>query len=218
MKILISTFGPDPENTLASMRTLPYQKLALVLSEEGIDTPAYRRLMDAELKSNGIVETIIVDEFDLKDCFRGITDYVLALSSGKKKKKENDKISINISGGSKIMGDAALLAAFQMGIPAYHCENTKTIRFPVIQGISLRDRLSDSQIAVLKQMGMRDTIDDIARKIGSKLTEETIRKSLRKLRKMGIIKTVPTEGKILVELTEPGILILETINRFEKAH
>ena len=48
------------------------------------------------------------------------------------------------------------------------------------------------------------------------LTEETIRKSLRKLRKLGVIRTIASEGKIVVELTEAGIFILETLNRFER--
>jgi len=216
MKILISTFGPDPENTLAGMRALPYQKLVLVLSQDAKDTPGFRRIIESEGMSKGIVETLNVDEFDLKACFREIANYILA--SRMSDKKKTNQIFINVSGGSKILGDAALLVAFQMGIPAFHCEKTRIVKFPIIQGMTLRDRFTDSQIAVLKQMGMRDTIDDITEKIGPGLTEETIRKSLRILRKLGVIRTVPTEGKIMVELTEPGILILETINRFEKIH
>lgn len=218
MRILISTFGPDPENTLAAMRAIAYDKLVLVLAESSMDTTGYKHINETEMNSGGAIKAIIVDEFDLKDCFRDIVDYVRenAETPVKNKKVEN-VFSINISGGSKIMGDAALLAAFHLGLPAYHCEKARIIRLPVIKGVSLRDRLSESQIAVLKEMGMRDSVDDIARKLGPMLTEETIRKSLRKLRKMGVIRTVASEGRIVAELTESGIFILETLNRFERS-
>jgi len=214
MKILLSTFGPDPENTLAAMKALPYQKLVLIMSEDSKDTPAFKMIVDNEAKAKGIVEILIVDEYDLKDCFRSITDYILE-ERNKDKKGENE-IIINISGGSKILGDAALLAAFEMGVPAFHCEKSRTVRFPVLRGVTLRDRLTESQIAVLKELGTMDTIDEIVERVGDRLTEETIRKALRELRQLGVIRTVPSDGKITLELTEAGILVLETINRFEK--
>lgn len=215
MKILLSTFGPDPENTLAAMRFLPYQKLVLILSEDSKDTPAFRTIVENEAKAKSSVETLLIDEYDLKDCFRNISDYIF--EERKKDKKKQNQIIINISGGSKILGDAALLAAFEMGVPAYHCEKSRVIRLPVLRGVTLRDRLTESQIAVLQEMGTMDTIDEIFEKVGKRLTEETIRKALRGLRKLGVIRTIPSEGKITVELTDAGILILETIERFEKA-
>jgi len=217
MKILISTFGPDPENTLAAMRALPYERLVLVLSEGDVDTPGFRKIKESEEKSKGSFETLMVDEFDLKDVFRSIVDYVGENARSKSKGKDiENTISINVSGGAKIMGDSALLAAFHLGLPAYHCDKTMTIKFPVIKGVSLRHRFTDSQIAVLKEMGVRDTVDDLSEKLGSALTEETIRKVLRKLRKLGVVRTVASDGKITVELTEAGIFILETLNRFER--
>lgn len=217
MKILISTFGPDPENTLAAMRALPYEKLVLILSKDSMATAGYDKIRESEQRSKGTLESLIVDDFDLKDCFRNIVDYVQANRIIKIKDKTlENQISINISGGSKIMGDATLLAAFHLGLPAYHCEKMRTIRLPVIRGASLRDRFSDSQVAVLREMGVRDTVDDIAQKIGDALTEETIRKVLRELRKLGVIRTVNTDGKVVTELTESGIFILETLNRFER--
>lgn len=215
MKILLSTFGPDPENTLAAMRFLPYQKLVLILSEDSKDTPAFSTIVENEAKAKSTVETLVVDEYDLKDCFRGISDYIL--EERKKDSKNQNQIIINISGGSKILGDAALLAAFEMGVPAYHCEKSRAIRLPVLRGVTLRDRLTEPQIAVLQEMGTMDTIDEISEKVGKRFTEETIRKALRGLRKLGVIRTIPSEGKITVEMTDAGILILETINRFEKA-
>jgi len=214
MKILISTFGPNPENTLAAMRALSYDILVLVLSEEDLQTAGYKLVLKAEESSRGKIDHIFVDKYDFQDCFRRIVDYVV-MSSGeiRKGKKVENLISINISGGSKIMGDAALLASFQTGIGAYHSEKARTIRFPIIEGVTLRDRLSSSQVTVLREIGKRDTIDDISRKIGPNLTEETIRKSLRKLRKMGIIETIVTEGRVFAELTDAGIFVLETINR-----
>jgi hypothetical protein len=217
MKILISTFGPDPENTLAAMRALPYEKLALVSAQGDMDTPGFKKIMGSEERSKGSVETVIVDEFDFKDCFRSIVDYARENARSKVKGKEVENvISINISGGSKIMGDAALLAAFHLGLPAHQCDKASVIRFPVIKGVSLKDRFTESQIAVLKEMGVRDTIDDISSKLGTTLTEDTIRKSLRKLRKLGVVRTIASDGKIVVELTEAGIFILETLNRFDR--
>lgn len=215
MKILLSIFGPDAENTLAAMRFLPYQKLVLIMSENSKDSEAFHSIVENEAKAKSSVETLIVDEYDLKNCFREISDYIL--KHQRSDTRNQDQIIINISGGSKILGDAALLAAFELGVPAYHCEKSRVIKLPVLRGITLRDRLTDSQIAVLREIGTMDTMDEIVEKIGGRFTEETVRKALRGLRKLGVIRTIPSEGKLSIELTDAGILILETINRFEKA-
>lgn len=215
MKILLSTFGPDAENTLAAMRFLPYHKLVLIMSENSKDSEAFHSIVENEAKAKSSVETLIVDEYDLKNCFREISDYIL--EHQRSDTRNQDQIIINISGGSKILGDAALLTAFEIGVPAYHCEKSRVIQLPVLRGITLRDRLTDSQIAVLREIGTMDTMDEIVEKVGGRFTEETVRKALRGLRKLGVIRTIPSEGKLSIELTDAGILILETINRFEKA-
>ncbi len=217
MKILLSTFGPDPENVLAAMRALPYEKLVLVIAQGDEGTAGFKKIKESEEKSGGTIDTLIVDEFDLKDCFRKIVDYIQDNRASKAKGKEIvNAFSVNISGGPKIMGDSALLAAFHLGLPAYHCDKANTIKFPIITGVSLRDRFTESQIEVLKQMGIRDTVDDISSKVGNSLTEETVRKALRRLRKLGVVRTIASDGKLVVELTEAGIFILETLNRSER--
>jgi len=217
MRTLITTFGPDPENTLAAMRAISYERLALVLSEDDLNTQAQKIIRKIEEDSRGEIDNIFVDQYDLKDCFRRIVDYVLRiLSIEHGDAHEAASLCINISGGSKIMGDAALIAAIHTGVRAFHCEKDKIIKFPVIEGVTLKDRLSDSQLAILKEIGAFDSLEDISRKMGSRLTDETIKKSLRKLKKMGIVKTQIREGGIFAELTESGIFILETINRLER--
>ena len=217
MRTLISTFGPDPENTLAAMRAISYERLALVLSEEDLYTQAQKIVRKIEENSRGEIANIFVDQYDFKDCYRRVVDYVLRiLNTENGNAVDSGSLCINISGGSKIMGDAALMAAIHTGVRAFHCEKDIIIKFPIIEGVTLKDRMNDSQLAVLKAIGAFDSLDDLSRKMGSRLSDETMKKSLRKLKRMGIVKTQIRDGGIFTELTESGIFILETINRLER--
>ena len=99
MRTLISTFGPDPENTLAAMRAISYDRLALVLSEEDIDTKAQKIICKIEEDSRGEIDNILVDKYDFKDCFRKVVDYMLRiLKTEGGHAAASELLSVNVSG------------------------------------------------------------------------------------------------------------------------
>lgn len=216
MRILISTFGPSPENTFAAIRYIPHEKLILILSEEDIDTAGFRSVRKSAQNSEVEFEHVLADKYDLKDCFRKTLNLLLSLSYGSHETHDPVEISINVSGGHKTLGEAALVAAFHIGTRAFHCEKDKIIRFPVLEKRFMHDLLSKPQVSVLKEVGTMDAIDDVIRRLNRQYAEETIRTSMKRLRKIGAIRMISSENMAANELTGAGILLLETINRIDR--
>jgi hypothetical protein len=141
-RVLISTFGFDETKVLRALRWLPYDRLVLVAGGKSLRKPGLRRLRAAERMGGSPVELVRVDPFDFESCFRG------TLVAIERHRKVGDDVRVNVSGGTKVLADAALLAAFQAGVEAWHCED-RPLRLPVIQGVRFADDLTPVRRAVL---------------------------------------------------------------------
>src|SRR5207249_10107146 len=115
-RILISTFGFDPEKVLLALRSIGYDRLALIAGGKSLRGSGFRRLDAAERASGGAIEVVPVDPFDFRSCFEG------TLGAIRRFRKAGHDVRMNVSGGTKVLADAALLAAFQEGVEASHCE------------------------------------------------------------------------------------------------
>ncbi len=145
-RVLISTFGFDETKVLRALRWLPYDSLVLVAGGKSLREPGLRRLRAAERASGGTVELVSVDPFDFPSCFQG------TLGAIERHRKAGAEVRVNVSGGTKVLADAALLASFQAGVEAWHCED-RPLRLPVLRGVTLTDDLTPVRKAVLAAVG-----------------------------------------------------------------
>src|SRR3989449_11088534 len=141
-RVLISTFGFNPEKVLLALRSIGYDRLALIAGGKSLREPGFRRLDAAERASGGSIEVVAVDPFDFRSCFEG------ALGAIQRHRRAGREVRVNVSGGTKVLADGALLAAFQEGVEAWHCED-RPVRLPILKGVTFTDRLSTVQRAVL---------------------------------------------------------------------
>ncbi len=194
-RTLICTFGFTERKTLAAMRSISYTRLVLVAGKDVLDRKELRLLVELESKGGGSVERVFVDVFAFAECHAQIDGAI-------RRHMKDGEVVLNISGGTKILADAAVLAAFQNGVEAYHCDE-RVIRLPVLRGVKFEDAFSPSDQRILQVLDEGDTTKDVMHKLeGQGLSEATIRKSLRNLEKLGVFKPMLEGGLARMYRTE----------------
>ena len=215
MRILISTFREgDLEKLTLAMRRLPYEKLVILGTAPDTGSTSLSTVRMLEEMAGHEVE---VDELDDED-FLTLVDEVSAVLSKHSLDPETNKrnsIALNISGGSKLLGDASLFAAFRMGIETYHCENRVT-KLPVIRGATARDRFTPMQLELIRAIGRGQVVyDNIVRLMGPASKQATDR-LIRELKKQGILGSEFRANRIFVFLTDTGREVLNAIRLAER--
>lgn len=209
MRILVSTFGDgDFDKVVHAMRRLPYERLVLLGTEKAIGSSACARVRELEgMSGHGVTGEAIPD--------RGFMDIVDEITEALERHSRDDEgrrneLILNISGGSKLLGDAALFAAFRLGIEAYHCDERLT-KLPVLRGLTAKDRFTPSQVRFLKGVSEASTLfDDLVKKM-SPGKRQPVERVMRELRKAGLIETEVQSGRIIVSLSGPGLEVVRAI-------
>ncbi len=123
----IATLGPDADPVLVGIRTLPIHKLYLIHLET--DKPAAQKLtrdlasvLKVEVESHPIPNNDI-----LTHVLEGVAGIL-------KKEKDNfEDVVFNVSSGDKLLGCAALSAAFVNGLKAVAIVNGEPLLLPVLK-------------------------------------------------------------------------------------
>lgn len=209
MKILVSTFGGyDFEKVVQAMRRLPYERLVLVTGSEAVESMALARIRELEELSGHEVTAEIVQESGFMEIVDAMSE-ILEKYSRDTRGTCND-IILNVSGGDKLLGDAALFAAFRKGVETYHCDERLT-KLPVLKGLTAKDRFTPSQVRFIKRVdGPSVPFDRLVESIspGNRQPAERV---MRELRKAGLIETEVMSGKIIVALSASGAEVARAI-------
>lgn len=215
MRILASTFKQgDLDKVLQAMRSLPYDRLVLI-GMSGIEgCEDLGRIQQLEDMAGHQVDVAVAEESDFMGIVSQVAE-VLAKRMNVRHGPGRDSVVLNISGGSKLLGDAALLVAFELGLEAYHI-NGRVTRLPVIRGATTRDRFSKNQARMVEAIG-RDSVslDDLASLMGP-MSRQAVDRVIRELRNEGLIGSRAEDGKVLLWLTPPALGVLRAL-RLTKA-
>jgi hypothetical protein len=203
VKTLISTFGEeDFEKIMEAMRRLPYEQLVLVGETDLSRSETFERIRDFEEMSGHGVEAELVEGEDFMDLVEQVSE-VLEKRSRPIQTGERNSIILNISGGSKLLGDAALFAAFRLGIMACHCDGRMTM-LPVVSGATATDRFSPVQAKFIRVLDKEYMpLDDILERMGSQ-SKQAVERVIRELRKLDLLRTEVVDGRIQVALSDAG--------------
>ncbi len=203
MKILVSTFGgDDEEKVLSAMRSLPYERLVLIGGPEARNSAGFRELRRLEDMSGHEIEFVEVEICHFMDAVEDISTLLAEWSRDTRTGRAN-QVMLNISGGSKLLCDAALFSAFRLGIETYHCDKAPT-RLPVLRGATTVDRFSAHQVRFMR------TLTDGAKSLDALVealapaNRQSIDRTLRQLRKQGLLSTGFDTGRILISLSKEG--------------
>jgi hypothetical protein len=212
MKILVCTFGEgDHTKVLDAMRRLPYERLVLV-GEPGLtDTYSLARIRAFEELSGHDVET----EVAYGDSFMEEVDQiseVLEKHSVDPSSGERNSVILNISGGTKLLGDAALFAAFRLGVRACHCDGRITM-LPVVNGATATNRFTPAQSRFLRALkaDFKSLDEVVSNDIAP--SRQAAERVIRQLRKLDLLKTLVRNGKIHVALSDAGLEVSHALRR-----
>jgi DNA-binding transcriptional ArsR family regulator len=200
LKILVSTYGHgDLGKTLMAMRHLPYDRLVLLCEAGGDDPEGLEELRSLESMAGHEVDVECVDTSDFMELVEGISQAVTGLSRSAGVQNE---VVLNISGGNKLLADAALFAAFRLGLPTYHVTE-RMVKLPVMKGVTARSRFTALQSRFIFLLDGPRTIAEIVELTGTQ-SKQSVERVMRELRGMGLVCARLESGQVVASLSEDG--------------
>lgn len=185
------------------MRTIPHDRLVIVTSEENTRSEDFARIMEAGRMAGEPVETVLVDKFDLMSAFQAMVE------AFRRREAAHEEVAVNISGGTQLLADAALLAAFHTGVECYHIAESAR-RLPVLRGVEITDPLTKGQKDALLtfEEGM-----SIAQAMAMAKGRHGLMEDLMGLRRAGAIESRQDGDQVRLHLTRKGERMLRPLSR-----
>ena len=187
LRTLIATMGFDERHVLPSLRLMPYDRLILVAGRETFRSAGFRRLkaLEPELRA------VRVDPFDLMDALESIRETVRGAAA-------EGPVRISASGGTKILTNAAILAAFQEGVETWYCD-PEPVRLPVLCGVRIGAAFSAAERAIARALHSpirHDRLVAVIRDQG--FARRTVLGAVHSLAAKGLIELEGEAGGVLV--------------------
>lgn len=214
MKTLqIATFGSDGQDGIAlGIRSFSVHKLALICFDSDKNRAEDFAKKIKSVLGIPITITIVTKENVVRDTMESVND-ILNLHA-----KEYDQVLLNVSSGDKLIGCAALSAAFINGIQAFGMDDTHTVPLlmPVLK-LSYNEIISEAKIKILKSIntagGVVESLDQLEQisGYGKPLLSYHVQgaKDSKGLADLGLVEVEKGDrGKISAKLTTLGKLLV----------
>jgi len=186
-RTLIATMGFDERHVLPSLRLMPYDRLVLVAGRDTFRSAGFRRLKVLEPG----LRTVRVDPFDLADALESIRGTI-------RRAARDGPVRISASGGTKILTNAAILAAFQEGVEAWYCD-PDPVRLPVLRGVSLAAAFSPAEGAIALVLHGPIRYDRLVAAVAARsFARRTVLGAIRSLAAKGLVELDRDGGTVLV--------------------
>lgn len=216
MKTLqIATFGSDGQDGIAlGIRSFSVHKLALICFNSDLNRAEDFAKKIKSVLGIPITVTIVTKENVVRDTMESINE-ILNLHA-----KEFDQVLLNVSSGDKLIGCAALSAAFINGIQAFGMDDTHTLPLlmPVLK-LSYNEIISEAKIKILKSInhagGVIESLDQLEQisGYGKPLLSYHVQgaKDSKGLADLGLVEVEKGDrGKISARLTTLGKLLVSS--------
>jgi hypothetical protein len=216
MKTLqIATFGSDGQDGIAlGIRSFSVHKLALIcFASDRNRAEDFTRKIKSVLGVPTTI-TIVTKENVVRDTMESVNE-ILNLDA-----KEFEQVLLNVSSGDKLIGCAALSAAFINGIQAFGMDDTHTVPLlmPVLK-LSYNEIISEAKIKILKSInhagGAIESLDQLEQisGYGKPLLSYHVQgaKDSKGLADLGLVEVEKGDrGKISARLTTLGKLLVSS--------
>src|SRR5881409_2250110 len=179
--------GFDERHVLPSLRLLPYDRVVLVAGRETVRSAGVRRLRALE----PALRVVRVDPFNLMGALESIRGTIRAAAT-------DGSVRISASGGTKILTNAAILAAFQEGVEAWYCD-PDPVRLPVLRGVSLAAAFSPAEGAIALVLHGPIRYDRLVAAVAARsFARRTVLGAIRSLAAKGLVELDRDGGMVLV--------------------
>ncbi len=205
----VATLGPDTDSVLVGIRTLPVHKLYLIHLES--DAGVAQKLM------HDLASVLKVDVQSQSVPASDVLTHVLQEVAGilQREKGNFDDILFNVSSGDKLLGCAALSAAFINGLKAFAIVNGEPLLMPVLK-FSYDQLVSPTKLDILRSLQKNggevdslETLKDISG-YGKPLLSYHIQgaEDSKGLVELGLVEVEKgTRGKSITKITTLGRLL-----------
>ncbi len=209
--IQIATFGEGQDGIVAGIRNFPIHKLALICYEEQkTKAEEFSRRIRSTL---GIpVSLLVVSDSDV---IRSVLETVAEII--KNEVAEYEQILMNVSAGDKMIGCAALSAAFVNGIKAFGMDQEGCPMLLPVLKLSYSEIVSDAKLGILRaidkaggEVGSLEQLSGVSN-YGKPLLSYHVQgaRESKGLADLGLVEVNRVErGKITVKLTTLGKLLI----------
>ena len=192
-RVLVATFGFDDRKVVRAMRLFAYDRLALLGGPRSFRSEGYRRLRDLEAQVGATVETIAVDPWDFAACFRAAVDALGRYPA------ERFDVRLTVAGGTRVLADAAVLAAFHQGVDCWYVSHETSLRLPVLRGFRVVDALTEAERTVLGLVPRRRRSEEVVGSaVESGLSPTAARGALASLIRKGMLGGDIVRGRAIV--------------------
>jgi hypothetical protein len=216
MKTLqIATFGSDGQDGIAlGIRSFSVHKLALICFNSDKNRAEDFAKKIKSVLGVPITITIVTKENVVRDTMESVNE-ILNLDA-----KEFEQVLLNVSSGDKLIGCAALSAAFINGIQAFGMDDTHTVPLlmPVLK-LSYNEIISEAKIKILKSIntagGVIQSLEQLEQisGYGKPLLSYHVQgaKDSKGLADLGLVEVEKGDrGKISARLTTLGKLLVSS--------
>lgn len=204
----IATVGDDVDPILVGIREFPVSKLILVFNDP------YRQQAET-LHRQLIPLKLNVEMRPVKgDVLLGVLKVVSGIVTDEAGKY--DDLYINVGSSDRMMGCAALSAAFVNGVKAFGVEAERPMMFPVLK-FSYQELVSDSKMKVLEALrdagGSVESLNELGERSGveKSLLSYHIRggRESKGLEELGLVEVDrATQGRLIIKVTPMGRILL----------
>jgi PII-like signaling protein len=216
MKTLqIATFGSDGQDGIdLGIRSFSVHKLALICFNSDKNRAEDFAKKIKSVLGVPITITIVTKENVVRDTMESVNE-ILNLHA-----KEFEQVLLNVSSGDKLIGCAALSAAFINGIQAFGMDDTHTVPLlmPVLK-LSYNEIISEAKIKILKSIntagGVIQSLEQLEQisGYGKPLLSYHVQgaKDSKGLADLGLVEVEKGDrGKISARLTTLGKLLVSS--------
>ncbi len=127
-----------------------------------------------------VVRSVVVRPFDLLDSLGTVRRTIVDSA-------REGPVRLSVSGGTKILANAAILAAFLEGIETWYCETTP-IRLPVLAGVRLGEPFPASERAIMQLVRRPVAVERlVARALAGGMSRRTALTAIRSLASKGLL-------------------------------
>jgi hypothetical protein len=216
MKTLqIATFGSDGQDGIAlGIRSFSVHKLALICFNSDKNRAEDFAKKIKSVLGVPITITVVTKENVVRDTMESVNE-ILNLHA-----KEFEQVLLNVSSGDKLIGCAALSAAFINGIQAFGMDDTHTVPLlmPVLK-LSYNEIISEAKIKILKSIntagGVIQSLEQLEQisGYGKPLLSYHVQgaKDSKGLADLGLVEVEKGDrGKISARLTTLGKLLVSS--------
>ena len=207
----IATFGDGQEGIVAGIRNFPVHKLILLSYEEQkAQTEEFARRIRSTL-GLPVSEMVVSDGNVIRDVLQSIAKVISEEGSN------FDQILMNVSAGDKMMGCAALSAAFVNGIKAFGMDQEGCPMLLPVLKLSYSEIVSEAKLRILRVIdeagGEVESLEKLSEvsKYGKPLLSYHVQGSRESkgLADLGLVEVNRVErGKITVKLSTLGKLLI----------